>query len=66
MSALSSSKIQRRKVFLYGLILILSGWLAACDHWRDNYFDDGVDEVTQQDVRIKLGKPHIVKDPFLE
>ena len=28
-------------------------------------FDDGVDEITQEDVRKKLGKPHIVKDPFL-
>ena len=47
------------------LLLMLGFWLTACNHWRDDYFDDGVGEVTQQDVRIKLGKPHIVKDPFL-
>jgi hypothetical protein len=37
----------------------------GCSHWRDDFIDDGVDEITQEDVRKKLGKPHIVKDPFL-
>ena len=54
-----------KRVSTVALILMLGFWLTACNHWRDNYFDDGVDEVTQQDVRIKFGKPHIVKDPFL-
>ena len=45
--------------------------LVYVGHWRlvttgeMSYFDDGVGEVTQQDVRIKFGKPHIVNDPFL-
>jgi hypothetical protein len=46
-------------------LLILIGLQIGCSHWRDDFFDDGVDEITQEDVRKKLGKPHIVKDPFL-
>ncbi|UCE64206.1 MAG: hypothetical protein JSU59_03430 [Nitrospirota bacterium] len=46
-------------------LLILIGMPIGCSHWRDDFFDDGVDEITQEDVRKKLGKPHIVKDPFL-
>jgi len=46
-------------------LLILIGMQIGCSHWRDDFFDDGVDEITQEDVRKKLGKPHIVKDPFL-
>ena len=49
----------------YVIILIMVGVQIGCSHWRDDYFDDGVGEVTQEDVRKKLGKPHIVKDPFL-
>jgi hypothetical protein len=49
----------------YVIILIIMGVQIGCSHWRDDYFDDGVGVVTQEDVRKKLGKPHIVKDPFL-
>ena len=47
------------------LVLMLCLALAACSHWRDSYFDDGIGELTQADVKGKLGKPHMVKDPFL-
>ena len=61
-----------RVLFLRGLrccfflcVFIIIGIQLGCSHWRDDFFDDGVDELTQEDVRKKLGKPHIVKDPFL-
>lgn len=50
---------------LFALLVIVIGVQMSCSHWRDRYFDDGVGEITQEDVRKKLGKPHIVKDPFL-
>ncbi|GJL58347.1 MAG: hypothetical protein NPIRA03_12040 [Nitrospirales bacterium] len=46
-----------------GLMLCLA--LVACSHWRDSYFDDGVGVLTQSDIKEKLGKPHMVKDPLL-
>jgi len=39
--------------------------LLSCAPWRDSYFDSGVGELTQPEVREKLGKPHIVDDPLL-
>ncbi len=39
--------------------------MASCSPWRDSYFDGGMDELTQKDVRAKLGKPHIVEAPLL-
>ncbi len=50
----------------YGLILVLGFALMSCGHWRDRYFDGGVDELTQLDVREKLGKPHIVETSLLD
>lgn len=47
------------------LVLMLCLALGACSHWRDSYFDDGIGVLTQSDIKEKLGKPHIVKDPFL-
>lgn len=47
------------------LIYLLCIAVAACAPWRDNYFDDGVGVLTQSDVKGKLGKPHMVKDPWL-
>jgi len=53
------------RLIIFGFLLFLIAFPMGCNHWRDEYFDDGVGEVTQEDVRKKLGKPHIVKDPFL-
>ena len=50
---------------LLPLIFVLSCFMASCSPWRDSYFDGGVGELTQKDVRAKLGKPHIVEDPLL-
>ncbi|RMH31822.1 MAG: hypothetical protein D6690_15250 [Nitrospirae bacterium] len=38
----------------------------SCTHWREAYFDEGIDHLTQMDIRKKLGKPHIVKQSLLE
>jgi len=46
-------------------VLILCILLVACAPWRDSYFDDGVGVLTQADVKGKLGKPHVIKDPLL-
>lgn len=47
------------------LTVVLSALMMSCSPWRDTYFDGGIDELTQPDVRDKLGKPHIVDDPLL-
>lgn len=51
-------------VYLF-LIMSLCSFLLSCAPWRDRYFDSGVDELTQSEVREKLGKPHRVDDPLL-
>ena len=48
------------------LLLVLGFVLVSCSHWRDRYFDGGVDELTQFEVREKFGKPHIVETSLLE
>ena len=47
------------------LIMGLCSLLMSCAPWRDSYFDGGVDELTQSEVREKLGNPHTVDDPLL-
>ena len=61
----SHRRVCSLRFFILGVLLLLVAFQMGCSHWRDDYFDDGVGEVTQDDVRKKLGKPHIVKDPFL-
>lgn len=53
------------KYSFYLLLIWLSIFLVSCSPWRDRYFDHGIGELTQPDVREKLGKPHIVDDPLL-
>lgn len=49
-----------------GLVIVLAVILAACGGpWRDAYFKKGVDRLTQDDVREKLGAPHTAKTPAL-
>lgn len=50
----------------WGLVLALAATCAACGGpWRDTYFKKGVDRLTQEDVREKLGNPHTAKTPAL-
>lgn len=57
-------RVRGSQVILW-VILILGSALVACAPWRDSYFDNGVGVLTQSDVKGKLGKPHMVKDPLL-
>jgi len=50
---------------ILGMVFLLCLAVVGCAHWRDRYFDDGMGVLTQSDVKGKLGKPHMVKDPFL-
>ena len=50
----------------WGLILSLSFTLGACSYWRDAYLNDGVGEVTEEEVRENWGDPHIVKASVLD
>ena len=51
---------------LIGLVVILAGPLGACGGpWRDTYLKQGVDRLTQEDIREKLGPPHTAKTPAL-
>ncbi|HQU29684.1 MAG: hypothetical protein KC643_04140 [Nitrospira sp.] len=52
-------------VFWCCLLWLGSVLFGGCSPWRDAYFDGGVGELTQADIREKLGKPHVVKDPLL-
>jgi len=68
MAELSSGTVLRPVVVKQAtlcVLLMLCMALVACAHWRDNYFDNGVGVLTQSDVKGKLGRPHIVKDPLL-
>lgn len=47
-------------------MLLVSGTLAACSGpWRDGYFKKGVDRLTQDDIKERLGPPHTAKTPAL-
>ena len=55
-----------RVVLLVSLVLGLTGVLGACGGpWRDAYFKTGVDRLTQEEIREKLGPPHTAKTPAL-
>lgn len=48
------------------LLVALAVACAACGGpWRDTYFKKGLDRLTQDDVREKLGPPHTAKTPAL-
>ena len=49
------------------LLLGVAVTLTACSSgpWRDGYFKQGVDRLTQAEIRDKLGPPHTAKTPVL-
>lgn len=54
------------RFILLTLAVALSGSLGACGGpWRDAYFKKGVDRLTQEEIREKLGPPHTAKTPAL-
>jgi hypothetical protein len=54
------------RFILLSLAVALSGSLGACGGpWRDTYFKKGVDRLTQEEIREKLGPPHTAKTPAL-
>jgi hypothetical protein len=53
-------------VLRLGLVALLLAGLGGCGGaWRDTYFQKGVDRLTQDEVREKLGPPHTAKTPVL-
>jgi len=51
---------------IWGLVMALVLTCTACGGpWRDTYFKKGVDRLTQDDVRERLGNPHTTKTPAL-
>lgn len=49
-----------------GLALaVMVSWPACSGPWRDTYFKKGVDRLTQDEVRERLGPPHTAKTPAL-
>ena len=50
----------------WGVLLLLLTLMMSCSHWRDRYFEGGVNELTQLEVRERFGKPHIVEDSLLD
>lgn len=54
------------RLVVCGLAIALSGVLTACGGpWRDAYFRKGVNRLTQEDIREKMGPPHTAKTPVL-
>ena len=47
------------------LAIVLCALMISCSPWRDSYLDGGIGELTQPDIKEKLGKPHVVNDPLL-
>ena len=47
------------------LALGLCCLMVSCSPWRDSYLDGGIGELTQPDIKEKLGKPHVVTEPLL-
>jgi hypothetical protein len=56
-----------RSLLRLGLLVLLGAALSGCggSPWRDTYFKKGVDRLTQDEVREKLGPPHLTKTPVL-
>jgi hypothetical protein len=54
------------RVTATGFLIALAMMLVACGGpWRDSYFKNGVDQLTQEDIREKFGAPHTAKTPAL-
>jgi hypothetical protein len=55
-----------RCVIAVSLTVVLVGSFTSCSRpWRDTYFKKGVNRLTQEEVREKLGPPHTAKTPAL-
>jgi hypothetical protein len=67
MPALSLSAIMRwPPILIRTLLVTLVISLSGCGGpWQDTYFKKGVGQLTQEDVREKLGPPHTAKTPAL-
>lgn len=49
-----------------GAALLVAGTVVACSGpWRDGYFKKGVDRLTQDEIKERLGPPHTAKTPAL-
>lgn len=54
------------RLVICALAVVLAGVLTACGGpWRDSYFKKGVNRLTQEDIREKMGPPHTAKTPVL-
>jgi hypothetical protein len=50
----------------FSLALVVAGAVAGCGGpWRDGYFKKGVDRLTQDEIKDRLGPPHTAKTPAL-
>lgn len=47
------------------LAIMIVGLTACAKPWRDAYFSKGVERLTQEDIRERLGPPHTAKTPAL-
>lgn len=67
MRALISSSINQSPSIIAGVLLVaLTFGVSGCGGpWRDTYLKKGVGQLTQEDVRERLGPPHTAKTPAL-
>ncbi len=54
------------RIYVLCLAVVLVSGLASCGApWRDSYFKKGMNRLTQEEIREKLGPPHTAKTPAL-
>jgi len=54
------------RIYVLSLVVALAAMAASCGApWRDTYFKKGVNRLTQEEIREKLGPPHTAKTPAL-
>jgi hypothetical protein len=47
-------------------VLSLALSQVSCSHWREAYLNDSLGHATQEDIREKLGPPHMAKESLLD
>ena len=57
---------QGARLVALGVTLIVAACALSCSGpWRESYLKQGIDRLTQDEIREKLGPPHTAKTPAL-
>ena len=56
----------RRVLWAAPLVAVCLLGLSGCSHWRESYLNDSLNEATEEQIKQKLGRPHMVKESLLD